>query len=236
MFGPVRSALATPDLRKKILFTLGIVAVYRLGATLPAPGVSYTNVQSCLRQVQGGDAASVYSLINLFSGGALLQLSIFALGIMPYITSSIIFQLLAVVIPRLEALKKEGGAGQQKITQYTRYLTIVLAIMQSTAFVTMAISGQLFPGSSGRRQLLPNRDRPHNRGRSTLHVLHQLLPVRARLAVRATRHLQGPPCCLQRRQRPAVGGLCGDAVTGELASLNHHRLVLSQQAFTARQL
>ena len=118
MLGPVRSALATPDLRKKILFTLAIVAVYRLGATLPAPGVSYTNVQACLRQVQGGDAASVYSLINLFSGGALLQLSVFALGIMPYITASIIVQLLTVVIPRFEQLKKEGQSGQGTLTQY----------------------------------------------------------------------------------------------------------------------
>ena len=83
------------------------------------PRISYTNVQACLRQVQGGDAASVYSLINLFSGGALLQLSVFALGIMPYITASIIIQLLVVVIPRFEQLKKEGQSGQDKLTQYT---------------------------------------------------------------------------------------------------------------------
>jgi preprotein translocase subunit SecY len=139
-----RSALATPDLRKKILFTVAILAVYRLGATLPSPGVSYPNVQECLRQVEGGENQSVYALINLFSGGALLQLSIFALGIMPYITGSIIVQLLTVVIPRFEQLKKEGQSGQNKLTQYTRYLTIGLAILQSTGIIALADRGQLF--------------------------------------------------------------------------------------------
>jgi preprotein translocase subunit SecY len=139
-----RSALTTPDLRRKILFTLGVVAVYRLGAAIPSPGVSYPNVQECIRQVEGGENSSVYSLINLFSGGALLQLSIFALGIMPYITASIIVQLLTVVIPRFEQLKKEGQSGQNKLTQYTRYLTIALAILQSTGIVALADRGQLF--------------------------------------------------------------------------------------------
>jgi preprotein translocase subunit SecY len=143
-----RSALTTPDLRKKILFTLGIVAVYRFGATIPSPGVSYPNVQECIRQVEGGENSSVYSLINLFSGGALLQLSIFALGIMPYITASIIVQLLTVVIPRFEQLKKEGQSGQNKLTQYTRYLTIALAILQSTGIVALADRGQLFGNCS----------------------------------------------------------------------------------------
>src|SRR5689334_23390506 len=124
-----------------------MVAVYRLGAAIPAPGVSYPNVQECIRQVEGGENSSVYSLINLFSGGALLQLAIFALGIMPYITASIILQLLTVVIPRLESLKKEGQAGQAKITQYTRFLTVGLAILQSTAFVALARTpGRLFQG------------------------------------------------------------------------------------------
>ncbi len=144
MLSAFRSALATPDLRKKILFTLSIVAGYRLGATLPSPGVSYLNVQECIRQVEGGENQSVYALINLFSGGALLQLSIFALGIMPYITSSIIVQLLTVVIPRFEQLKKEGQSGQNKLTQYTRYLTIALAVLQSTGIVALADRGQLF--------------------------------------------------------------------------------------------
>jgi preprotein translocase subunit SecY len=139
-----RSAMVTPDLRKKILFTLGIVAVYRLGAAIPSPGVSYPNVQECIQIVEGGENAGIYSLINLFSGGALLQLSIFALGIMPYITASIIVQLLTVVIPRFEQLKKEGQSGQSKLTQYTRYLTIALAVLQSTGIVALASRGGLF--------------------------------------------------------------------------------------------
>jgi preprotein translocase subunit SecY len=143
-----RSALTTPDVRKKILFTLGVIAVYRLGATIPSPGVSYPNVQQCIQQVEGGGSGNVYSLINLFSGGALLQLSMFALGIMPYITSSIIIQLLTVVIPRFEQLKKEGQSGQNKLTQYTRYLTIALAILQATGIVALASRGQLFQGCS----------------------------------------------------------------------------------------
>ncbi|MEU4802143.1 preprotein translocase subunit SecY [Actinosynnema sp. NPDC023587] len=141
MLGAFRSALATPDLRKKILFTLGIVVVYRLGATMPAPGVSFKNVRQCIDSV---DQQGIYSLINLFSGGALLNLSIFALGIMPYITASIIVQLLTVVIPRFEQLKKEGQAGQGKLTQYTRYLTIALAVLQSTGIIALAVRGQLF--------------------------------------------------------------------------------------------
>ena len=106
--------------------------------------MSYPNVQECIAQVEGGANSGVYSLINLFSGGALLQLSVFALGIMPYITASIIVQLLTVVIPRFEQLKKEGQSGQNKLTQYTRYLTIALAILQSTGIVALADRGQLF--------------------------------------------------------------------------------------------
>ena len=140
------AALRTPDLRKKILFTLGLLALYRLGSVLPTPGVDYSAIQRCIDVVQDN---SVYALINLFSGGALLQLSVFALGIMPYITASIILQLLTVVIPRLETLKKEGAAGTQKITQYTRYLTIVLSILNATAFVTLAVNDQLFQGCTG---------------------------------------------------------------------------------------
>ncbi|MFP5415809.1 MAG: preprotein translocase subunit SecY [Actinomycetes bacterium] len=146
MLSSFAHAFRTPDLRRKILFTLGVLAVFRLGSVIPAPNVNLQNIDQCRVLATSGDAAGLYSMINLFSGGALLQLAIFALGIMPYITASIILQLLTVVIPRLEALKKEGGAGQQKITQYTRYLTLVLAVLQSTAFVTMAITGQLFIG------------------------------------------------------------------------------------------
>src|SRR5258705_6536654 len=127
-----------------------IIAVYRLGATLPSPGVSFANVQQCLTALSGTDVNGVYTLLNLFSGGALLQLAVFALGIMPYITASIILQLLTVVIPRLESLKKEGQAGQTKITQYTRFLTVGLAILQATAFVALARTpGRLFPSCTG---------------------------------------------------------------------------------------
>ncbi len=142
MLSAFLSAFRTPDLRKKLLFTVGIIAVYRLGATVPSPGVSYGNVQKCLEAVEG--STGVLNLLDLFSGGALLQLSIFALGIMPYITASIILQLLTVVIPRLEQLRKEGQAGQAKITQYTRYLTLGLGVLQASAFVALARSGQLF--------------------------------------------------------------------------------------------
>src|SRR3954465_8302496 len=141
------SAFRTPDLRKKILFTLLMIGIYRLGGTLPRPGVSYGNVQKCLNIVQNSKDNQVFTLLNLFSGGALLQLSVFALGIMPYITASIILQLLTVVIPRLEQLRKEGQSGQAKITQYTRYLTLGLAILQSSAFIALAKSGQLFAGA-----------------------------------------------------------------------------------------
>jgi preprotein translocase subunit SecY len=140
------SAFRTPDLRKKLLFSLGIIALYRLGATVPTPGVSTKNINDCINIVNSGASRSLYSLVNLFSGGALLKLSVFALGIMPYITASIIIQLLTVVIPRFEQLRKEGQAGQQKLTQYTRYLTIGLAILQSTGIIALAKNGQLFQG------------------------------------------------------------------------------------------
>ena len=140
------SSLRTADLRRKILFTLGIVILYRLGATLPSPGVNYPNVQQCIAQVSGGSSAQIYSLINLFSGGALLQLSVFAVGVMPYITASIIVQLLTVVIPRFEQLRKEGQSGQNKMTQYTRYLAVALALLQGTSIVALAANGGLLQG------------------------------------------------------------------------------------------
>jgi preprotein translocase subunit SecY len=139
------AAFRTPDLRRKLLFSLAMIAIYRLGASVPGPGVSVEAINSCLEQAQASDQRDIYSLVNLFSGGALLRLSVFALGIMPYITASIIVQLLVVVIPRFEQLKKEGQSGQQKLTQYTRYLTIALAILQSTGIIALARSGQLFP-------------------------------------------------------------------------------------------
>ena len=144
MLAAFGKAFKTPDLRRKIFFTLAIMALFRFGSIMPTPGVSYQNVQKCLSQVQTG---GLFGLINLFSGGALLQLSVFALGIMPYITSSIIIQLLTVVIPRFEALKKEGQSGTAKLTQYTRYLTVGLAILQSSGLVAVARTpGRLFSG------------------------------------------------------------------------------------------
>jgi preprotein translocase subunit SecY len=136
-------AFRTPDLRRKLLFTIAIMAIFRLGSFIPTPGVDYANVQQC---IAGQGDNTLLGLINVFSGGALLQLSIFALGIMPYITASIIVQLLRVVIPRFEALQKEGQSGQTKLTQYTRYLTIGLAILQSTTVITTARQNLLFPG------------------------------------------------------------------------------------------
>ena len=146
MFSAIARIFKTRDLRRKIGFTLGVLALYRLGSFIPAPFVDFTNVQACLTANQS--TSGLYELVNLFSGGALLQLSVFALGIMPYITASIITQLLRVVIPHFEALHKEGQAGQAKLTQYTRYLTIALAVLQSTTLVTVARSGLLFGSSS----------------------------------------------------------------------------------------
>jgi preprotein translocase subunit SecY len=154
-------AFRTPDLRRKLLFTLFIIAVFRLGASLPTPGISEKAVTACLNVVNSstGQGANLFQLVNLFSGGALLRLSVFALGIMPYITASIILQLLAVVIPRLETLRQEGQAGQAKITQYTRYLTVGLAILQSTAIVSLAKSGTLYgiAGTTKCSNLIPNQ-------------------------------------------------------------------------------
>ena len=144
MLSAFGKAFKTPDLRKKIFFTLSIMALFRFGSVVPTPGVSYTNVKECLATTQTG---GLFGLINLFSGGALIQLSVFALGIMPYITASIIVQLLTVVIPRFETLKKEGQSGTAKLTQYTRYLTIGLAILQSTGLIAVARTpGRLIAG------------------------------------------------------------------------------------------
>ena len=136
-------ALKTKELRNKILFTLGIIIIYRIGSFIPTPGVDYTVVQQCIGKMNNA-SENFIGLVNLFSGGAMLQLSIFALGVMPYITASIVIQLLRVVIPRFEALHKEGQSGEAKLTQYTRYLTIGLAVLQSTTILVTARSGALF--------------------------------------------------------------------------------------------
>ncbi len=155
------NAVKIPELRGKILFTLGIVAIYRLGSFIPIPGVDFEvlrGVRDTLEQQAGAVA-----VLNLFSGGALTQLAVFALGIMPYITSSIIMQLLTVVIPRLEQWQKEGESGTKRITQYTRYLTVVLAILQSTGLLVLIanspdqVFGVQLPGLSG---LIPNSSLP----------------------------------------------------------------------------
>ena len=147
MFSAISRAFRTPDLRKKLAFTLALLAIFRLGSFIPAPFVDYGNVQASIDQ--NTTTGGLYELVNLFSGGALLQLSIFALGIMPYITASIITQLLRVVIPRFEALHKEGPQGQATLTQYTRYLTIALAMLQATTLVTVARQGALFGSNTG---------------------------------------------------------------------------------------
>ncbi len=151
MFRAFAQAFRTPDLRQKILISLLIMSLYRLGTFVPAPGVSSKNINACLSQAAG---TGLLDMFNLFSGGALLQLSVFALGILPYITASIIMQVMRVAIPRLDDLHQEGQAGQTKITQYTRYLTVFLAVLQSTTMLTMAINGQMFPGCQ--YPLIPN--------------------------------------------------------------------------------
>src|SRR5438270_5618387 len=132
MLSRLRNMFRVADLRNKILFTLVIIAIYRLGSHLPLPYVDFSAIQTLKdRAAQGG----ALEFLDLFSGGALTNVAVFALGIMPYITSSIIMQLLAVVIPKLEEWQQQGQVGQKKITQWTRYLTVALALMQSTGIV-----------------------------------------------------------------------------------------------------
>src|SRR5213592_511718 len=121
-----------PDLRKRLLFTLGLLAVYRLGSQVPTPGINLSRWAEFFNTQQG----SIFGFFDLFAGGNIRRLTIFALGIMPYITASIILQLLTVVIPTLEKLQKEGELGRRKITQWTRYLTVILALMQSFGIAT----------------------------------------------------------------------------------------------------
>src|SRR5918999_318947 len=132
MLKTIASAFSVPDIRRKIAFTAAMLALYRLGAYIPSPGVDIDTVKDIESNFQG---SNILGFLNLFSGGSLSRLSLFALGIMPYITASIILQLLTVVLPSLERLRKEGEVGQQKITQYTRYLTVGLAFAQSIGYV-----------------------------------------------------------------------------------------------------
>jgi len=150
MLSVFRNMFRIKDLRNKILFTLFIFAIYRLGAAVPSPGVDIDAVRAFANQAQDN---GFLGIINLFSGGALETMSVFALGIMPYITASIIMQLLAVVIPRLQTLQEEGEAGRKVVTQWTRYLTVALALLQSTGF-TFLFSTDRFTGSG--IVLIPN--------------------------------------------------------------------------------
>ncbi len=137
----LQSAANIPELRRRVLFTLIMLAVYRMGVQIPTPGINGEALSAFFSQ----QAGTLFGMFNMFSGGALSNFSIFALGIMPYISASIIIQLLTVVIPQLEALKKEGPAGQRKITQYTRYGTVLLSIIQGT-FIATGLQGMTGPG------------------------------------------------------------------------------------------
>ena len=160
MLSIYRNMFKIPDLRAKILFTLAMFGVYRLGATIPVPGIDLDAVDLFQSQQSAG---GIYGLLNLFSGGALEQLSVFALGIIPYITASIIMQLLTVVIPRLQSLQEEGESGRKVITQWTRYMTVILALIQSTGFTFLFHSGRFTNGID----LIPN----YTPGRVTLIVM-----------------------------------------------------------------
>ncbi|MCX6389728.1 MAG: preprotein translocase subunit SecY [Solirubrobacterales bacterium] len=139
MLSTILRSFTVPDIRKKLLFTAAILALYRLGSHIPAPGINSQAVDAIQKNFAG---SNILGFLNLFSGGGLQRIALFALGIMPYITASIIFQLLSVVIPSLEKLSKEGEIGQAKITQYTRYLTVVLAFLQSIGYVFLFRSFQ----------------------------------------------------------------------------------------------
>ena len=135
MFTAIANAFRVPDLRKKILFTLGILVLYRIGAHIPVPGVNAAAIKATL------ESLPALGMLNLFSGDALARMSVFSLGVMPYITAGIIMQLLQAAIPSLERLSKEGEAGQRKITQYTRYLTIGIAVIEAVGFIGTVFSG-----------------------------------------------------------------------------------------------
>src|SRR5918911_1943015 len=132
MFSWLANAWRVPELRRRVLFTAAILGLYRLGSWVPAPGIDQDAIENFFSS--GGRGAGIFGLLNTFSGSALSRFALFALGIMPYVTASIIFQLLTVVVPTLERLQKEGEAGYAKITQYTRYLTVFLAAMQSLGY------------------------------------------------------------------------------------------------------
>ena len=145
MFSSLKNVFKIPDLRNKIVFTLLMIALYRLGSNVTVPGIDFGAVQDLQAQAERG---GVLGFLNLFSGGALTQMAVFALGIMPYITSSIIMQLLAVVIPKIEQWQKQGAVGQKKITQWTRYMTVGLALLQATGITYQFNNGLLGDGTT----------------------------------------------------------------------------------------
>jgi preprotein translocase subunit SecY len=160
MIGSLKNIVKVKDLRKKILFTLFIIALYRLGTRVPVPGVDFSAVQelsNAAKEASGG----ILPFLQLFSGGALTQFAVFGLGIMPYITASIIIQLLTVVIPRLEQWRNEGVVGQRKITQTTRYLTLVLAVVQATGLTVTLHNSASSLGIQTEKPLLLHFDVPH---------------------------------------------------------------------------
>jgi preprotein translocase subunit SecY len=150
VFSWLANAWRVPELRRRVLFTAGVLALYRLGSWIPAPGVDSAQIKQYFNS-QGG---TVLGLLNVFSGGALSQFSLFALGIMPYVTASIILQLLTVVIPRLEELQKEGESGYAKINQYTRYLTVVLAGAQGAGYAYLFQRQGALTANAGRIVLI----------------------------------------------------------------------------------
>src|SRR5438105_10939146 len=150
MLSWLANAWRVPELRRRLLFTAAILAAYRLGSWMPAPGVDSAQIQNFFN----GRGGSLLGLLNLFSGSALSRFSIFALGIMPYVTASIILQLLTVVIPTLEQLQKEGESGFAKINQYTRYLTVALAAAQATGYAYLFHKSGALHANPGRFVLI----------------------------------------------------------------------------------
>src|SRR5881628_4082266 len=152
MFSWLSNAWRVPELRRRLLFTAGVLAVYRLGSWIPAPGVNQQALAQFFGAGRGG--SGLFQLLNLFSGSALSRFSLFALGIMPYVTASIIIQLLTVVVPTLERLQKEGEAGYAKINQYTRFLTVFLAAAQSTGYAYLFKKSNALTANTGRLVLI----------------------------------------------------------------------------------
>lgn len=168
MLSSLRNIAKVADLRNKVLFTLLVIGIYQLGANVPVPGVSYAAIQSITNSAR---SSGLLGFFDLFSGGALARAAVLGLGIMPYITSSIIIQLLGTVIPKFAEWRDQGAVGQRKLTQATRYLTIALALMQSSGLVFLLHSGQLLGNTTTAPQLIPNF--------SVFHVLFIILTFTA---------------------------------------------------------